>query len=68
MKIYISGPITGVDDYRKIFGEAEKALIKDGHVVLNPAILPDGFSQMDIMMRTRAWPLRRTPTSPASMA
>lgn len=37
MKIYISGPITGVDNYAKNFLEAEIKLKKQGHEVLNPA-------------------------------
>ncbi len=37
MKIYISGPITGVDGYMEKFNEAEEALLAAGHEVVNPA-------------------------------
>lgn len=37
MKIYISGGITGVPDYREHFEEAEKCLLAAGHTVVNPA-------------------------------
>ena len=43
MKVYISGGITGIENYKKPFEKAEKALIEAGHAVLNPAILPPGF-------------------------
>lgn len=37
MKIYISGPITGVDEYLERFDLAEKALVAAGYEVVNPA-------------------------------
>ena len=37
MRVYISGPITGTDDYMERFAEAEEKLIKDGYSVINPA-------------------------------
>lgn len=37
MKVYISGPITGTDDYAKRFDDAEQKLIDEGHEVVNPA-------------------------------
>lgn len=37
MRIYISGPITGTDDYMKRFAEAEEMLKKKGYSVINPA-------------------------------
>lgn len=37
MKIYISGPITGVDGYLKRFDLAENALVAAGYEVVNPA-------------------------------
>ena len=43
MKIYISGAVTGVDNYKEIFGATEREWNKSGHAVLNPAILPPGF-------------------------
>lgn len=42
MKIYIAGRIAGDRKYRAKFREAAKALEGMGHVVLNPATLPDG--------------------------
>ena len=41
MKIYIAGKITGDRKYRAKFREAAKAMEALGHVVLNPATLPD---------------------------
>lgn len=42
MIIYIAGKMTGLPDKgRKHFDEAEKVLEEQGHVVLNPAVLPD---------------------------
>ena len=49
MKIYIAGKITGDRKYRTKFREAAKALEALGHVVLNPATLPDGLDQVDYM-------------------
>ena len=43
MKIYIAGKIAGDRRYRAKFREAAKALEAAGHVVLNPATLPDGL-------------------------
>lgn len=40
---YISGAITGVPDYRERFAWAERILRRDGYIVLNPAILPEGM-------------------------
>lgn len=37
MKIYISGPITGVDGFMDRFLEAQKELSRQGHTALNPA-------------------------------
>lgn len=37
MKIYISGAITGTDDYMKRFAKAEKELTEQGYSVVNPA-------------------------------
>lgn len=33
---YISGPITGVEDYMDAFYEEEVRLAEDGHTVINP--------------------------------
>ena len=37
MKIYISGAITGTDDYMERFAKAEKKLTEKGYSVINPA-------------------------------
>lgn len=37
MKIYISGAISGTDDYMERFAKAENELIKKGYSVINPA-------------------------------
>lgn len=49
MKIYIAGKIAGDRRYRAKFREAAKALEAAGHVVLNPATLPDGLTDADYM-------------------
>lgn len=37
MRIYISGAITGTDDYMERFSKAEKELAENGYSVINPA-------------------------------
>lgn len=37
MKVYISGPITGTDDYMERFAKAEEYLQSVGFTVINPA-------------------------------
>lgn len=53
MKIYISGPITGTDDYIKRFSDAQKYLESKGYSVINPALvnsnLPKDTSYDDYM-------------------
>ncbi|WLP18211.1 DUF4406 domain-containing protein [Klebsiella michiganensis] len=50
MKIYIAGPMTGFPEFnRPAFHDAAAALKSNGHVVLNPATLPDGLSQFEYM-------------------
>ena len=44
MKIYLAGRIAGDRKYRAKFREATRALEGMGHVVLNPATLPDGLT------------------------
>lgn len=39
MKIYISGAITGTDDFMERFSVAQKKLERDGHDVVNPALV-----------------------------
>ena len=43
MKIYISGPITGTDDYMLRFAVAEERLQQEGHTVINPAKVSAGM-------------------------
>lgn len=47
MKIYIAGKITGDKDYRQKFKKVADDLKAGGHAVMNPAVLPDGFSYED---------------------
>lgn len=49
MKIYLAGKIAGDRKYRAKFREAARALEAEGHVVLNPATLPDGLTDVDYM-------------------
>lgn len=37
MRVYISGAITGTDDYMERFAEAEKIISSRGHIPVNPA-------------------------------
>lgn len=48
-KIYIAGRITGEDRYAEIFKKEEDRLVAEGHKVMNPAILPAGFSYEEYM-------------------
>ncbi|EPE7216505.1 DUF4406 domain-containing protein [Escherichia coli] len=54
VSIYIADPMTGYENFnREAFHRAEEALKREGHTVLNPAVLPDGLTQpqyMDICM------------------
>ena len=54
MKVYIAGKITGDKRYKAKFRDAAKALEAVGHVVLNPATLPDGLTDGDYMRITLA--------------
>lgn len=50
MKIYIAGPMTGIPDFNRIsFNEAARLLSEKGHIVLNPAVLPDGMKHEEYM-------------------
>ena len=53
MKIYISGKITGTDDYMDRFQAVEERLIAEGYQVLNPAsvnsMMPDKTSYEEYM-------------------
>ena len=50
MKIYIAGPMTGIENYNReaFFGMADY-LASFGHVCLNPANHPDGLTQKEYM-------------------
>lgn len=47
--IYIAGPITGVDDYKRNFNQAENALLMRGYIPLKPSCLPEGMSLAQYM-------------------
>ncbi|KAB0590567.1 DUF4406 domain-containing protein [Edwardsiella anguillarum] len=50
MKIYIAGPMSGIPKFnRPAFHFEALRLSTLGHVVLNPAALPDGLSQPEYM-------------------
>ena len=49
MIIFISGPITGVDDYKQKFAEVEDKLTKQGHIVLNPTSINPNLPYEDLM-------------------
>lgn len=44
MKLYISGAITNDFNYKEKFKQAEEKLLKMGHAVLNPTVIPPMFS------------------------
>lgn len=48
-KIYIAGKITGDENYKQKFEEAEKELQKMGYAVLSPAVLAAGMTPADYM-------------------
>lgn len=50
MKIYISGPMTGHDNFnRTAFNKEAERLASHGHIVLNPATLPAGLDERAYM-------------------
>ena len=49
MKVYIAGKITGNENYKAKFAEAEEKLRELGHIPLNPAVLPEGVEKADYM-------------------
>lgn len=53
-KVFISGKITGDPNYREKFDKAEKELTEQGHLVMNPAVFPEGFRWEDYMKITLA--------------
>lgn len=54
MRIYLSGPIAGTDDYMERFAKAEERLTEQGYHVINPAkmlaSLPSGFEHEEYML------------------
>ena len=58
MKVYISGPITGTDDYMERFARAERFLYAAGHTAVNPAKvvaqLPKGTTHEECMKMSAA--------------
>ena len=52
LKIYLSGPISGVDNYKENFALAEATLHErwPDAVIINPAVLPEGLSNKDYIM------------------
>lgn len=49
MKIYIAGPITGVENYRHPFDIMEARLAEQGCQVLTPIVFPEGLTSADYM-------------------
>ena len=49
MKAYISGKITGDPNYREKFQAMKESMEREGHIVLNPAQLPEGMTAADYM-------------------
>ncbi len=49
MKVYIAGKISGDPNYREKFAAEQELLEEQGHIVLNPAELPEGLSSADYM-------------------
>ena len=49
MKIYVAGKITNNPGYKEQFAAAEKGLTEEGNLVMNPAILPEGFGWQQYM-------------------
>ena len=47
--VYISGPITGINDYWEPFDKAEDDLTCRGFTVLSPARLPEGLTKAQYM-------------------
>ncbi len=53
MIVYLAGPITGRENYRAPFLEADAYLSNLGHTVLNPAMLPEGLGDCNRYMQVR---------------
>ena len=48
-KVYIAGKIAGLPDYKKKFALAQEKLQREGCAVLNPTILPSGFTDPECL-------------------
>lgn len=52
-RAYLSGPITGKENYKEAFRRAQSALLEKGYAVINPAeldgVLNDCFTYEEIM-------------------
>lgn len=48
-KIYIAGKITGLKNFKELSKEAEDYLLSQGHLVMNPSVLPAGFEHDEYM-------------------
>ena len=46
MRIYISGGITGVENYREAFSRAHEELTKGGHDVISPSFYTDALPKL----------------------
>ncbi|EFK4962598.1 DUF4406 domain-containing protein [Escherichia coli] len=54
VRVYIAGPMTGYENFnREAFHKVEEELKREGHTVLNPAVLPDGCNQVNHLIPTR---------------
>ena len=49
MKIYLAGKISGDPEYKAKFSRYEEQLQGEGHIVLNPASLPEGMRSEEYM-------------------
>lgn len=49
MNLYIAGKITGDPNYKEKFNRVEEDLKAKGYLVMNPAILPNGFEYEQYM-------------------
>lgn len=49
MKIYIAGKIVGEDNYLEKFKNVQEKLEGEGHLIMNPTILPKGFEWDEYM-------------------
>lgn len=49
MKLYLAGKISGSPHYRSFFEGYEGLATDQGHIPLNPAILPPGLTQEEYM-------------------